>query len=118
MGYNSVIVVMNDSIHAIADDGGNFGVGLLRAVKAFGFNGSRRSRLDHEVSAGGHVNAAEVISCDHAGANQLVLVGQNSGRRIGVDDTRLDEDIALLEAELKWLRRQRKTRTATPEAAE
>lgn len=76
MGYNTTVVVMNDALHAIAEDQ-EFGKRLAHAImEAFG-----GKRVD--VPAYGksviHCNAATVIETHHADHMVTVRVGMNSG---------------------------------------
>lgn len=70
MGFNSVLVVMNDALHQIADDA-QFGKKVSDAIK----NHSRGGRTD--ISSGGHVNAASVVSCEHADTTVVAAIGGN-----------------------------------------
>lgn len=77
MGYNSTILVMNDALHAIGEDG-EFGKKLKQAISSY-------PRVkDPNISAVSkdgaiHCNAATVIDCQHADVTQVVTVGWNSG---------------------------------------
>lgn len=80
MGYNTTIVVMNDALHAIAEDE-KFGKKLEQAIL------SQHRVKNPDVSAvtksgSIHVNAATVIDCKHADITQVIAVGWNSGRVI------------------------------------
>jgi len=77
MGWNTVVVVMNDAIHDIENDPA-FGRRLAQAIREQ--MGRRHTPID--VPAGGHCNAATVICQDHADAVQLVEVHRNYGRRV------------------------------------
>ena len=77
MGYNSTIVVMNDALHAIAEDK-EFGKKLEEAIL------SKHRVAKPDVTAvskrgGIHVNAATIIDCQHADTTQVIAVGWNSG---------------------------------------
>lgn len=107
MGWNTVVVVMNDALHDIAGDA-QFGERLQRAV--LGFSTQRRLGRDSCVSAHGercvHVNAAEVVSQDHADCRQVVIVHRNTGWTLtsdpndGVPDAEIEH--------LEWLLKQRR----------
>ena|SRR5688572_22440255 len=74
MGWNTTVVVMNDSLHAIEKDpefGKNLASAILRAS-------SRSGRVD--VHAGSHANAAHVVESHHADQTAVVAVGGNLGR--------------------------------------
>ena len=75
MGYNTTVVVMNDSLHAISRDS-EFGKKLSDAVTLV-----RRGKQD--VHSGWHVNAATVIETHHADSIHLVAVGGNVGEDLG-----------------------------------
>jgi len=70
MGFNSTLVIMNDSLHEIAKDK-NFGKKVSDAVQ----------RVDHEkyvdISSGCCGNAATVVDCHHADGTALIAVGGN-----------------------------------------
>lgn len=83
MGWNTTVVVMNDSLDAIRRDS-KFGEKLYDAcLKAI--DGNR-----HNVSAtpdgtqSYHVNAATVIETHHADGTAVVAVGGNYGVNLGV----------------------------------
>lgn len=84
MGYNSTVVVMNDALHAIAEDK-EFGKKLSDAVLRVSGHGSRplQFRSDADVSAMSHVNAATVIETHHADGMNLIAVGGNAGYDFG-----------------------------------
>lgn len=73
MGWNTTVVVMNDSLHAIEKDPA-FGVNLMRACADI--HGSKRPI---DVSALGHVNAATVIESHHADGTAICAIGGNYG---------------------------------------
>ena len=76
MGYNTTVVVHNDSLEAIASDK-EFGKKLRDAVL--------HASIETPVSVGalGHVNAAEVIESHHADQMHMVMVGGNIGYDLG-----------------------------------
>lgn len=76
MGYNTTVVVMNDSLHAIQDDP-DFGKKLVGAIMK-----KTITRDPIDVSALGHCNAATVIETHHADCMVPVLVGANMGREL------------------------------------
>ena len=95
MGYNSTIVVMNDSLHAIAEDK-EFGQKLASAIQKLSLG---RGSVD--VSAGCHVNAATAIESHHADFMVPVLVGANYGRElkegsVGWSHDEVDQEIQML----------------------
>lgn len=73
MGWNTTVVVMNDALNSIEKDpdfGRKLALACLRAIDG----------KPHDVSAGGHVNAATVIETHHADTLVTVEVGHNFGR--------------------------------------
>lgn len=77
MGYNTVMMVLNDALHLIKEDK-EFGRKIYDATyeAASGFK-----RVD--ISSHGYCNVATVISCQHADIAQVVVVGGNYGTNIG-----------------------------------
>lgn len=73
MGYNTAVLVLNDALGCIEDDP-DFGMNLARAIRYFNM---KREPID--ISSKNHVNAATVISCEHADADQVVVFGKNMG---------------------------------------
>lgn len=76
MGYNTVIVVMNDCLHHIREDV-EFGKKLYDQVMLF-----NRPNERHDISSGMCVNAATVIGVQHADCTQVIAIGGNSGEII------------------------------------
>jgi hypothetical protein len=74
MGFNSTVIVMNDALHEIESDP-EFGKNLANAIMMH--SGGPGQRLD--VNAGGHVNAASVVDCQHADVISIVAMGGNHG---------------------------------------
>ena len=74
MGFNTTIVVLNDAANQIENDP-DFGKKLVRAMLTLDREGGN-------VSAGNHVNAAQVVETHHADNNMLVSVGGNRGERL------------------------------------
>lgn len=68
MGYNTAVLVLNDSIHEIAKDP-DFGWKVAQAAANFG--------KTTDISVGGHVNAATVYSAAHADVVQVMAFGGN-----------------------------------------
>ena len=81
MGYNTVVVVMNDSLDAIAKDP-EFGKNLANAVSYVGCYHKPK-----DVGALGHINAATVIETQHADSIQIVAIGNNYGVLLGYGRT-------------------------------
>jgi hypothetical protein len=76
MGWNTTIVVMNDSLHTIAKDK-NFGKKLEQAILSV----SHGKTVDVSAQDGQSIscNAATVIETHHADTKVLVAVGGNMG---------------------------------------
>ena len=79
MGYNSTVIVMNDSLSAIEKDP-DFGKNLVRAIMAMSM---KRMGEFADVSALRHINAATVVDCEHADYYRAILVGGNMGEPMG-----------------------------------
>jgi hypothetical protein len=77
MGWNTTVVVMNDSLSNIENDP-DFGKNLGSAIREH--VSRRKERVD--VRARGAGNAASVIAQAHADVVSVVLVGGNYGRVI------------------------------------
>lgn len=73
MGYNTTIVVMNDSIDQIRKDS-KFGEKVYDAILE-----ASCYRKPVDISSGNHCNAATVVETHHADASVYVKVGQNCG---------------------------------------
>ena len=70
MGYNTTVVVMNDSLDAIERDP-EFGKNLSKAISQLRFGRSV------DVPALGHCNAATAVETHHADNTTLIAVGGN-----------------------------------------
>ena len=79
MGYNTTVVVHNDSLGSIEKDP-EFGKNLAKAVLRLSVT-ERGKMVD--VRAVNHCNAAEVIETHHADHQVLVMVGGNMGQEFG-----------------------------------
>ena len=77
MGYNTVVVVLNDALQQIATDQ-DFGKKLVDAISA---TLTRGGNID--VSAGNHINAATVVTSHHADFTSVITVGGNCGSILG-----------------------------------
>lgn len=87
MGYNTTVMICNDSLHAIESDP-EFGKNLALAVgemyrsnrpldvPAYSYNSEGKA-------AGIYCNAASVIESHHADGTTLVAVGGNHGTKLG-----------------------------------
>jgi len=107
MGYNSVIVVMNDALHNIASDK-EFGNKLSDAVS---YHWVKNTHVD--VSAKGFANAATVLGTDHSDVLVPYLIGGNSGSRIEEvylswnDDSKEEKLLKLLAEKLGYSLRKK-----------
>lgn len=77
MGFNTTVVVLNDALHAIAEDK-DFGKNLSDVILGF----SRQGSINF-VPAQNHANAAHVIETHHADSMHLVGIGGNIGYDFG-----------------------------------
>lgn len=69
MGYNSVVLLLNDQLNQLAQDPAKTVLGIIDAVRNFGY---RHTRGDTQF-AGQH----EVVSSEHADHTVLIAVGGN-----------------------------------------
>ena len=76
MGYNSVVLVLNDCLSDISNDK-EFGKKLDSAISRVYGN----DPID--ISSGCSVNAATAISCQHADVTQIIAVGGNYATVLG-----------------------------------
>jgi len=114
MGFNTVLIVLNDNLHMGTEDA-NLGERIQTAVR--NWYGQRR-RMDLSFfarsSKGASGSYGEVISCDHADGIQIVAVGGNTGWRL--DDPEIPD--AFVEAAIREIQRRgykvSKPRKATP----
>lgn len=78
MGYNSVVVVMNDALGMIEEDP-TFGRNLAAGIRGCHIREDRDVPAYSPSGRGVHCNAAEVISTAHADIPQVVVVKGNTG---------------------------------------
>lgn len=79
MGFNTTIVVSNDTLDAIAEDK-NFGKKLVQAILRVDNKPISVSAVSKNII---HCNAAEVVETHHADQFVAVAVGCNSGEMLG-----------------------------------
>lgn len=72
MGYNSVVLILNDCLAEIEQDK-NFGKKVSNEILKW--NKTKRET----IYSGCCTNAAEVLSCEHADVTQIIAVGGNCG---------------------------------------
>lgn len=84
MGFNTVVLVLNDAVHEISKDPA-FGKKLAEAIHAQPGRDAGHARYQgtEDVSAGSHCSAATVISSRHADDMQVVAIGGNTGVYLG-----------------------------------
>jgi hypothetical protein len=80
MGFNTTVVIMNDSLGAIANDP-TFGKSLAEAVVQRKEDVPAYSYVDGKIR-GVHCNAATVIESHHADGTAIVAVGGNMGVKL------------------------------------
>lgn len=78
MGFNTTVVVHNDSLDTIAKDP-DFGKNLAQAIQAIELYKGKVI----DVPSQNHCNAAEVLECHHADQIVAVAVGANAGHVLG-----------------------------------
>lgn len=77
MGYNTSVLIMNDSMHEIAKDP-EFGKKISDAAGLL-FRGNKPI----DIQVGGHCNAATVIEQHHADQTAILAVGGNYATVLG-----------------------------------
>ena len=83
MGFNTTVVVMNDSLDTIAKDS-KFGERLRDAILKLHLGRTVDVPAQSDGAKGCCCNAATVIETHHADGTSLVAVGQNYGELLGV----------------------------------
>lgn len=76
MGFNSGIIIHNDSLHVIAQNALQFTDGVVRAIQSAGGRLPNGKRVD--IGVQGHVNAASLFHMAHADEHQVYVVGGNT----------------------------------------
>ena len=76
MGYNSTLIILNDSLHEIESDK-DFGKKVHDAVLEV----NRGKPVT--IRSGSHVNAATVVESHHADFMRILAVGGNSASDLG-----------------------------------
>jgi hypothetical protein len=82
MGFNTTVVVHNDSLGTISKDP-EFGKNLARAILSIGFRDDKCIGVSAHADNCVHCNAVEVIETHHADSVVAVAVGGNYGVEIG-----------------------------------
>jgi hypothetical protein len=83
VGYNSLALILNDAIHRIDEDPGNWWEGMRRALLSMPYG-----EYGPYVSAGNHVNGSTAVWNQHADHYGLILVGGNTAKVLnaGIDE--------------------------------
>lgn len=79
MGYNTGVIIMNDSMSAIKKYPEEFVENLDRAMLELGHH-----EFSGDVSVGGHVNAATVFHQAHADVTGVYALGGNCASQLGL----------------------------------
>ena len=88
MGWNTVVLVLNDAMSSVVNDKG-FGQKVSDAVSEVNMY-----HKPADISSGSFVNAATVISTEHANVRRLLLTGENWVEDLGaVHPYGKDDDI-------------------------
>ena len=82
MGFNTSVIVMNDSLSAIKDDP-EFGKNLYDAVLRVGSHQNDEGFTGIDVPAKYNANAATVVETHHADMTSVVTFGKNYGDHLG-----------------------------------
>jgi hypothetical protein len=82
MGYNTVVLVHNDSLGAIAEDK-YFGIRLQDAVLNYSTATTEMNNVPAIGEHAFHCNAAKVVSVFHADSIKLFALGANTGWDLG-----------------------------------
>lgn len=85
MGYNSVVVILNDHLSEIENDP-EFGKKLCAAIRRFPIRNFAGVVMPYITGQ------TEVIGVEHADVLQIVAVGGNTGRTIGSTYLMRDDD--------------------------
>ena len=80
MGYNSVVIIRNDSLHVIAENALTFTEKVVSAIQEAG--GHLREGAFVDIGIQGHVNAATLFHMAHADIHNAYLIGGNTARFI------------------------------------
>jgi len=80
MGFNSVVVILNDGLHDIEQNPLQFTQGVVNAIRSAGGNLRENQRVD--IPVGSHGNAASLVHMAHADDHRAYLVGGNTARFI------------------------------------
>lgn len=110
MGYNAVLVVLNDRLDEIERDP-EFGKKVAAAIRyqgAFGETGASGRRAPYVTGQ------TQVVSVEHADVTQVVAVGANCGRVIGRGFWRQSDDELIKTLETQ---RRERAKKAKAEAA-
>lgn len=87
MGFNSGLIIMNDSLHEIRENAFEFTAGVVRAIQSSGGRLRTGERVD--IGVRGHVNAASLFHMAHADEHQVFVVGGNTAIAVPGGFTRI-----------------------------
>jgi hypothetical protein len=104
MGFNSVVVVLNDRLHEIERDP-EFGKKVANAIRAYDVEG----RIPKPYITG----QTQVVSVQHADVVQIVAVGANTARVLGYGHWRQSNDEIIKDLNSQRLRRAKETEAST-----
>lgn len=96
MGYNSVVLVMNDYLHQIKNDA-RFGYKIWDAISSFNYPPAYQP----------YISGVQVAAVHHADSTSLVATGANRSRLLGYGHWR-DNDEQLLVEVLQNIRNKSK----------
>jgi hypothetical protein len=79
MGFNSTLIIRNDSLIDIEKDP-EFGKKVCAAIRKFGFT---KESSAGTIRSGCSANAADVVHVDHADSHHCIIVGCNTAWDLG-----------------------------------
>lgn len=96
MGFNSVLMIMNDHLWDIEKDE-NFGKSVAQAIRAY--------EVPREYQP--YLRGARVLSVHHADNLAIIAAGGNTGRIIGWNHYRASDDVIIKALNDERLRKKR-----------
>ena len=91
MGYNTVILFLNDAAHLLPEDK-EFPQKLHDAILRVSGHGDHKAT---DVSVGNHVNAVRVLGSAHADWAKIWSIGGNTGELLGTGSSYNSEHVLL-----------------------